>query len=89
MYPKTAQGKVLCGLVAIWGITLIALPVAIIGTNFSIIYSEEEEKEQMEANYLRELKEKREAVEREKEYQKQKRMNDYESSDILVIKNLE
>ncbi len=40
MVPQTPIGKILSGLTAIWGIILIALPVAIVGSNFSTVYYE-------------------------------------------------
>ena len=56
MYPSSVLGKCLAGLIAIWGIMLIALPVAIIGSNFATIYSEEERKDTIRKEYVEEQK---------------------------------
>ena len=47
MYPVTIVGKIIASFVFIWGITLIALPVAIIGSNFADIYSQERHRHNM------------------------------------------
>ena len=41
MYPETVLGKILASFVFVWGIFLLALPIAIIGSNFSNVYNEE------------------------------------------------
>jgi hypothetical protein len=95
MAPKTIQGKILCAFVAIWGIVLITLPIAVIGTNFAKIYSDEEEKNQIAVNYKKELAEIKDALEKERLYQLQKKEdpnlneNDYEKDNVLVIKKLD
>lgn len=42
MVPKTEFGRIVGAITAIWGITLLSLPIAVIGANFSKIYREEE-----------------------------------------------
>lgn len=47
MVPISIWGKLLASFTGIWGIMLIALPVAVIGSRFSITYSTEEKKEKI------------------------------------------
>ena len=49
--PVTPSGKVIAGFTSIMGITLIALPVAIIGSKFAIIYENESLKNSLEIEY--------------------------------------
>ena len=55
MYPSSPLGKFFAGLIAIWGIVMIALPVAIIGSNFAIVYAEEEQKSVIIKEYQKDL----------------------------------
>lgn len=47
MYPVTVVGKVIASFVFVWGVALIALPVAIIGSNFADIYAEESHRQKI------------------------------------------
>lgn len=44
MVPESTYGHLLAALTAIWGILLIALPVAVVGSRFTKIYVDEEKK---------------------------------------------
>jgi hypothetical protein len=44
MYPTSIWGKIFASGAALWGVMLVAIPVGIFGSNFSKIYSEEENK---------------------------------------------
>ena len=42
MVPVSDLGKTIAALTAVFGLALVALPIAVIGSNFSKIYFEEE-----------------------------------------------
>lgn len=47
MYPSGTVSKLLAAFTAIWGIILIALPVAVVGTRYSKVQVDEEKKHQV------------------------------------------
>lgn len=59
MYPITTMGKLIAGLTAIWGIVLIALPVAVIGSNFAVIYQDEEKVNKLMQEHKKQAEEKK------------------------------
>ncbi len=55
MHPSSPLGKFFAGLIATWGIIVITLPVAIIGSNFAIVYAEGENKSVITKEHQRDL----------------------------------
>ena len=51
MYPVTIQGKLVASFVFLWGIVVISLPIAIIGSNFVEAYSEAKYKNDITEEY--------------------------------------
>ena len=47
MYPKTVIGKIIAGIILCFGICVIAIPIGVIGANFSVIFAQAERKHRL------------------------------------------